>query len=83
MHGASTATATAGPGLPAARRADAGTVRLGGRDVSGLLLCGDMYGAPYDLIAAFLGVKPTRPSRVPRGKAGPIGLVLPRDPADA
>jgi hypothetical protein len=36
----------AGTGPPPARRADAGTVRLGSRDVAGLLLCGDMYGAP-------------------------------------
>src|SRR5580693_9078294 len=43
-----------------ARRADAGGVRLGGRDVAGLLLCGDMYGAPYDLLAAFLGVRDDR-----------------------
>jgi hypothetical protein len=42
------------------RRADAGTVRLGGRDVAGLLLCGEMYGAPYDLVAGFLGVRPDR-----------------------
>ena len=34
-----------------ARRADAGSVRLGERDVAGLLMCGDMYGAPYDLSA--------------------------------
>ena len=47
-------------GLPPARRADAGSVRLGGRDVAGLLLCGDMYGAPYDLLAAFLDVRPDR-----------------------
>jgi hypothetical protein len=43
-----------------ARRADAGSVRLGGRDVAGLLLAGDMYGIPYDLLAAFLGVHPAR-----------------------
>jgi hypothetical protein len=43
-----------------ARRADAGCVRLGGRDVVGLLLCGEMYGAPYDLSASFLGVAPAR-----------------------
>ena len=53
----STLTST---GLPPARRADAGSVRLGGRDVAGLLLCGDMYGAPYDLLAAFLDVQPDR-----------------------
>ena len=46
-----TITALAGTGLSAARRADAGSVRLGERDVAGLLLCGDMYGAPYDLPA--------------------------------
>ena len=43
-----------------ARRADAGSVRLGGRDVAGLLLCGDMYGAPYDLLAGVLHVAPAR-----------------------
>jgi hypothetical protein len=43
-----------------ARRADAGSVRLGQRDVAGLLLCGDMYGAPYDLLSAFLGVRDDR-----------------------
>jgi hypothetical protein len=42
------------------RRADAGTVRLGPRDVAGLVLAGDMYGAPYDLLAAFLAVRPDR-----------------------
>ena len=42
------------------RRSDAGSVRLGGRDVSGLVLTGDMYGAPYDLLAAALGVRPDR-----------------------
>jgi hypothetical protein len=41
-------------------RADAGTVRLGERDIGGLLLCGDMYGAPYDLLAAALDVRPDR-----------------------
>jgi hypothetical protein len=43
-----------------ARRADAGRVRLGERDVAGLLMCGDMYGGPYDLLASFLGVQPAR-----------------------
>jgi hypothetical protein len=37
--------------LPPTRRADAGSVRLGGRDVAGLILVGDTYGAPYDLPA--------------------------------
>jgi hypothetical protein len=49
-----------GTGARAARRADAGSVRLGERDVAGLLLCGDMYGAPYDLLGGFLGVRPDR-----------------------
>src|SRR5580692_756824 len=47
-------------GLPSARRADAGCVRLGGRDIAGLMLVGDMYGAPYDLLAGFLDVQPAR-----------------------
>lgn len=42
------------------RRSDAGSVRLGGLDVSGLVLCGDMYGAPYDMLAAALGVRTDR-----------------------
>ncbi len=54
LTGISAATGTS------ARRADAGSVRLGERDVAGLLLCGDMYGAPYDLLAGFLGVRPDR-----------------------
>ncbi len=45
-----------------ARRADAGTIRLSQRDIDGLLLCGEHYGAPYDLLAAALG---TRPGRFP------------------
>ena len=49
-----------GPAASAlARRADAGTVRLGPRDVAVLVL-GDMYGAPYDLVAAFLTARPDR-----------------------
>jgi hypothetical protein len=35
-------------------------VRLGARDVAGLVLCGDMYGAPYDMLAAFLDVRADR-----------------------
>ncbi len=42
------------------RRSDAGTVRLGQRDVAGLLLCAEQYGAPYDLLAAALAVQPAR-----------------------
>jgi hypothetical protein len=65
MDAAHVVTAAAGT-IPPARRADAGMVRLGGRDVAGLLLCGDMYGVPYDLLAAFLAV---RPDRLPAGAA--------------
>ena len=44
----------------AARRADAGAVRLSQRDIDGLLLCGEHYGASYDLLAAALRVHPDR-----------------------
>jgi hypothetical protein len=59
MDAASPATA-AGTHPPPGRRADAGTVRLGGRDVAGLVLCGGIYGAPYDLLASALDVQPAR-----------------------
>jgi len=39
------------------RRADAGNVRLGERDITGLMLCADHFGAPSDLLAAALGVR--------------------------
>jgi hypothetical protein len=42
------------------RRADAGTVRLGQRDIDGLVLCAEHSGAPYDLLAAALAVQPAR-----------------------
>src|SRR5260370_11000207 len=44
----------------AARRSDAGAVRLGQRDIDGLILCAEHYGAPYDLLAAALGAQPAR-----------------------
>jgi hypothetical protein len=43
-----------------ARRADAGTVRLSQRDIDGLLLCGEHYGAPLDLLGRALRVQPER-----------------------
>ncbi len=43
-------------------RSDAGLVRLTGRDITGLVLAGDMYAAPYDLLAAALAVRPDRMS---------------------
>ena len=45
------------PGTAPPRRSDAGEVRFTGRDINGLVLAGDMYGAPYDLLATALGVK--------------------------
>jgi hypothetical protein len=44
----------------AARRSDAGVMRLTSRDITGLALVGDMYGAPYDLLATYLDVRPDR-----------------------
>jgi hypothetical protein len=41
-------------------RSDAGRVRLSGRDITGLMLCAEQYAAPYDLLAAVLGVQPAR-----------------------
>ena len=43
-----------------ARRADAGSVRLTKRDVTGLILCAEHYGAQYDLLAAALNVRADR-----------------------
>ncbi len=43
-----------------ARRADAGTIRLSQRDIDGLLLAGEHYGVPLDLLAAALRVQPDR-----------------------
>jgi hypothetical protein len=60
MDAISTHATAAGSLPPPSRRADAGSVRLGERDVTGQLLCGDMYGAPYDPLAATLGVHPDR-----------------------
>jgi hypothetical protein len=43
-----------------ARRSDAGTVKITDRDIAGLTLCADQYGAPVDLLAAALDVQPER-----------------------
>jgi hypothetical protein len=51
-----TITAAARP----ARRADAGSIRLSQRDIDGLLLAGEHYGVPLDLLAAALRVPPGR-----------------------
>jgi hypothetical protein len=42
------------------RRADAGTVKISQRDITGLVLCAEHGGAPYDLLAAALAVQPAR-----------------------
>jgi hypothetical protein len=47
-------------GARTVRRADAGEVRLSQRDIDGLLLAGEHYGCPYDLLAAALQVDPAR-----------------------
>jgi hypothetical protein len=41
-----------------AARADAGGVRLTGRDVTALVWCGEMYGVRADLLGSLLGVSP-------------------------
>jgi hypothetical protein len=38
------------------RRDDAGTMKLTDRDITGMMLCAEQYGAPYDLLAAALDV---------------------------
>jgi hypothetical protein len=43
-----------------ARRVDVGAVRLSQRDIDGLLLCGEQYGAPFDLLASALRVHQDR-----------------------
>jgi hypothetical protein len=53
-------TITPVPAARPARRADAGTVRLSQRDIDGLLLVGEHYGAPADLLAAALRVEEAR-----------------------
>jgi hypothetical protein len=45
---------------PARRRASTGTTRLTDRDITGLTLVADQYGAPYDLLATALGVREER-----------------------
>ncbi len=47
-------------GAKAARRPDVHAIRLSQRDIDGLLLCGEHWGAPYDLLAAALRVDPER-----------------------
>jgi hypothetical protein len=57
MAGQASRTVTAaGP----QRRTATDVVRLSERDITGLLLCGEQYGAPYDLLAGALEVAPDR-----------------------
>jgi len=46
------------------RRADASVIRLSQRDIDGLLLTGEHYGAPYDLLADALRVHPDRLTKI-------------------
>ena len=39
------------------RRTDAATTRITDRDIRGLTLCADQYGAPYDLLAVALDLR--------------------------
>src|ERR1022692_684176 len=48
------------------RRSDAGVMRFTGRDITGLVLAGDMYGVPYDLLGVALGARPARVRAVTR-----------------
>jgi hypothetical protein len=48
------------PSAPHRRRSDAEVVRFTARDITGLGLVGDMYAAPYDLLALALSVQPDR-----------------------
>jgi len=57
MTGQLTTTSTA---PRRARRANAGEVRLSQRDIDGLILAGEHYGAPADLLAVALRVNPGR-----------------------
>src|ERR1700691_4916276 len=52
------------------RRSDAGVARFSARDVAGLVLAGDMYAVPYDLLAAALGIR-AGAVRAESGRMGP------------
>ena len=52
------------------RRADYDAVWLGRRDIDGLLLCAEHFGAPYDLLAAALGAQPARLRGITAGPGG-------------
>jgi len=50
----------ASPATTPARRSDAGKIKLTDRDITGLTLIADQYGAPVDLLAGALDVQPDR-----------------------
>jgi hypothetical protein len=52
--------ATRATGPARSRRIDAGTIKLTDRDITGLTLVADQYGAPVDLLADALDVQPER-----------------------
>jgi hypothetical protein len=56
--GLQAAEGTHGRAGAAGARADAGGVRLTGRDIAGLVWCGEMYGIRADLLGSLLGVSP-------------------------
>src|SRR3974377_1285277 len=53
-------TITPGTAARPVRRAGTDVIQLTRRDIDGLLLCGEHYGAPYDLLASALRVPPGR-----------------------
>jgi hypothetical protein len=53
-------TITPAPATRPTRRAGVNVIQLTQRDIDGLLLCGEHYGAPYDLLADALRVPPGR-----------------------
>jgi hypothetical protein len=53
-------TITPGTAARPVRRASTDVIQLTRRDIDGLLLCGEHYGAPYDLLASALRVPPGR-----------------------
>ena len=52
--------------LARTRRHDVGTIRLSQRDIDGLLLCAEHYGAPGDLLAEALGVNQVQMKAIAR-----------------
>src|SRR6266567_946867 len=53
-------TDQAAPPVARARRSDAGAARFTARDIAGLVLTGEMYAAPYDLLGLALAVRQDR-----------------------